>query len=647
MTVQTKDFDAEFAPRVVPLSYPGRWPDTSVLLTSDTMWEIQSEPERSLALDGSARSIFRVGHSKVTVPREDRRSLRLSEFAHPFLSDVLERLNVASIDARIPVLAVGSNASPAQMRHKFQELGISQVIPMMRAQLTGLKVGFAPVFAPAGYMPATLFPEPQATMGLFIQWLDENQLRVLDETETGYKRVMFECGTGTGGDVRAVLESGEILGGWYGYVYEGGFLTDDAGQVLMSNQLSPAENGADAGRTVYRNQRELIEMLIGSSEELSGVMGTDADLWLQPSQLRRESAARIIAELGQIGGREHVAEFTDQKLVEAVRYATIMPASLAADGSASRDHFVVQASLSALVRHGQSTVRMGSELYRHLQSPRHVEISSSALASESRGRAPAALAAVLVDDDSHRPSKHVISTGEVDHVLRMAVGLEIGETASIRKVVVRRRAWPDFFIGKPNYETMRVTLADPSTAERDVSLMSRLSLQLLGVESGEHVVIEGSADLDGTVPSMSMKAFELPDYVGEERHAVTRGRWGTRFPSPRDTFGVQPDIATIFLDSAARSRLGILGHDLATVRVRPARGYQFRREVREMMLVLSVALIGIVGLVPDATLAVSLIGVFVGGTVLLVLLRMKNRLSHTLKFWGPLKSRKSRKSRKS
>ncbi|HWK19461.1 MAG TPA: hypothetical protein VNR37_01660 [Microbacteriaceae bacterium] len=186
----------------------------------------------------------------------------------------------------------------------------------------------------------------------------------------------------------------------------------------------------------------------------------------------------------------------------------------------------------------------------------------------------------------------------------MAAGVGLAEPVAIRAASVRRKAFADPVLGRPNYVTMRVTLADPSTAERDVALMSALTLELLGVDSGDYVVLEGAAGPDGVVPTVTLKAFTAPDEVVAERLRVTGGVWGARFPGVRETLGVHPDIPLVFLDSAMRSRLGLGGKVLPTVRVRPARVQQFLVELREVAMILALTFIGI------------------------VVLRMRRRLSH-------------------
>src|SRR5699024_2892927 len=151
---------------------------------------------------------------------------------------------------------------------------------------------------------------------------------------------------------------------------------------------------------------------------------------------------------------------------------------------------------------------------------------------------------------------------------------------------------------------------------------------LLGVSSGDYVVLEGAPDEAGHVRTLAVKAFEAPEDVCTERARVSQGIWGARFPGVRETLGVWPDIPTIFADSATRARLGIASQQLGTVRARPARLQQFGTELREMMLLLAVALIGVVTIVPSVTVAIVLIGTLVVGTFALTLAKLRRRLSH-------------------
>ncbi|MRT45033.1 hypothetical protein FGX00_04205, partial [Xylella fastidiosa subsp. multiplex] len=84
---------------------------------------------------------------------------------------------------RVPVLAVGSNACPGQLRHKMRQSGIASPVPMVRARVTGLDVGVSAHVSRLGYVSASPVESPGAVRELFITWLDAEQLAVIDASE--------------------------------------------------------------------------------------------------------------------------------------------------------------------------------------------------------------------------------------------------------------------------------------------------------------------------------------------------------------------------------------------------------------------------------------------------------------------------------
>ncbi|GGN50113.1 hypothetical protein GCM10011579_004570 [Streptomyces albiflavescens] len=166
------------APRDHPLSYPGAWPEESGLLDGD-------------------------------------RLLPLTRLVY---------------EDRVPVVAVGSNACPGQLRHKMAESEVSGTIPMVKARVAGIGVGVSAHVSLMGYVSASPFHAPGAVSELFVTWLDSEQLAAIDRSEgvssaTGaYDRARLPSS-----DVRIELESGELLPGAYIYVNRRGVLHDGAG----------------------------------------------------------------------------------------------------------------------------------------------------------------------------------------------------------------------------------------------------------------------------------------------------------------------------------------------------------------------------------------------------------------------------------
>ncbi|MFF4834128.1 hypothetical protein [Streptomyces sp. NPDC001315] len=197
------------APRDHPLSYPGAWPEASGLLVGD-------------------------------------RLLPLDRLTH---------------DDRTPVLAVGSNACPGQLRHKMAEFGITSPVPMVRTRVTGIDVGVSAHVSRLGYISASPFDAPGTVRDLFVIWLDAEQLAVVDASEgVPLPDGNFHRAWLPGPEVRIELETGEPLPGAYVYVNRHGVL----------------HNGTNAPRR-HPGQRELITELLLDSARLRKLFGVTAE----------------------------------------------------------------------------------------------------------------------------------------------------------------------------------------------------------------------------------------------------------------------------------------------------------------------------------------------------------------------------------
>ena len=85
-----------------------------------------------------------------------------------------------AVDGRVPVVASGSNASPARLKAKFGE---EHTIPVTRAELRHFAVVFAGHFTAYGAIPATLQPHRGAITSVWITWLTAEQLTIMHHSE--------------------------------------------------------------------------------------------------------------------------------------------------------------------------------------------------------------------------------------------------------------------------------------------------------------------------------------------------------------------------------------------------------------------------------------------------------------------------------
>jgi hypothetical protein len=105
------------------------------------------------------------------------------------LRSALAALGAAPLADRTPVLAVGSNAASAVVRHKLASRGVSPVVPVVTGVVHGLGVAHSAHVARGGYVPAAPVHRSSARTRVVLQLLDDEQLEVVDATEPNYDRV--------------------------------------------------------------------------------------------------------------------------------------------------------------------------------------------------------------------------------------------------------------------------------------------------------------------------------------------------------------------------------------------------------------------------------------------------------------------------
>jgi hypothetical protein len=251
------------APREDPLVYPGAWPAESGLLDGD-------------------------------------RLLPLTRRTFP---------------GRVPVLAVGSNASPAQLRHKMRQYELSSPIPLVKARVTGLEIGVSAHVSALGYVSAAPFRAPGHTRELFLTWLDPAQLAAIDASEGvtrpsgAYDRVVLPS---TGfrvepepepepGDPSDPYDSGDSgdsdgSGDSGGSGGSGGSLD---GVHLYVNRHGVLQDGTGTPR-VHPGERRLLAQLLAESAGLRKLFGSTPEEFCS----RARGDLRLCAEGTRLFARE-------------------------------------------------------------------------------------------------------------------------------------------------------------------------------------------------------------------------------------------------------------------------------------------------------------------------------------------------------
>ncbi len=528
------------------------------------------------------------------------------------LNYVLLRHNLAPMAQRVPVVAMGFLSLPQQLTTLLAERAVSPVLPMVLSPSAGgVTVGASAHLGADGQVPPTCAVLPGACGEVFLLWPDRSQLAVLDAAFPEHHRVRWP-----GSEFPVELPSGERLSGCYGYVGVHGHLLGEDGQPLPGH--------ADG-------QRALLQALLLRDDRVGDLLGADPPSFVERarrSDRTRAAARALFRELGWVGTSGSFGDPGAPARPRPVCYEDEPPIHALPDGAMR----VIRSS-DDFDRQGQPTVRV---------PPDFADRWRRRLVLVSRATEEPAIQALA------RPVAHAALTGqavEVDQLIRNSIGVEVGEDVRLTPVTARRNRLFDFVLGKPNYVVCRVQTADLTTVEQEVCLLDELTLGILGIQAGDEVIVQGTAAPGDVVRQVRAKAFKTSEVVQLRRESLHGGDLSCRFPSARDALAVHPDLPWIFLDSATRSAVGLGDRKLATVRVRPSRWYQLRKEVRELLLLMGLAFIGLVSILDEVRAQLLGLAVLVLFVAAVVLTRMRGRLAHDLRI-SRAQRRADRRSRR-
>ena len=269
-------------PLTAPLTYPGLPPRRSaVLVTGLDVFDVQPVRAAGLGqwpvrLAGKAATD---GHAGPGRPAG----------ADKPLDRFLREEGVPPVGQRTPVLSVGSNASPAQVRRKMANAGLRIVVPITGVTAHGLAVGVSAHVSGPGYVPATPIADPAAVSDLWVLWLDPAALFAMDATEPNYRRIRLPSRY----PVR--LRPGPPVPGGSVYVSRHGHLVNRAGEPRA-----------------LTDQATLISGLLAQVPALMTLAGTTPGEWMRRTRDQRVRddiravfrAAGIVRKTGLEAGPE-------------------------------------------------------------------------------------------------------------------------------------------------------------------------------------------------------------------------------------------------------------------------------------------------------------------------------------------------------
>ncbi|QKW09208.1 hypothetical protein HUT18_25350 [Streptomyces sp. NA04227] len=211
------------------------------------------------------------------------------------LDEVLREFGQAPTEERFPVIAVGSNASPAQLAYKFGRFAVPALVPMVPVRVRGVAVGCSAHIGRIGYVASAPYLDPAVTGTLWASWLEPRQLDVVDGTEfPNYLRALLP-----GGVFEMVLPSGERLAGAQMYAGARGVLADPRTGL-------PRQGGGD--------QAELLAELLAGSARLRTLFGPGPADWVARAGRdphARAEGTRVFAEEGWAVPQPTLAAYTE------------------------------------------------------------------------------------------------------------------------------------------------------------------------------------------------------------------------------------------------------------------------------------------------------------------------------------------------
>ena len=210
-----------------------------------------------------------------------------------FMEDGLLRecpqgIDPALLDGRVPVLSVGSNRAPLQLRRKF---GAAASLPVTACTLHDADIVFAASLSFYSAIPATACPCPGVAVRLNIAWLDEAQLNHMHDTEAlgiAYDFVCLDDGLIDHGGRPDAAVFGQPV---YGYQARAGVLLQDQAPVAHQAIAARGRRFAEADEAA----------MLDWARTLTGAQEMSRDDWIMAMRSSRAARDPVIAALAEHG----------------------------------------------------------------------------------------------------------------------------------------------------------------------------------------------------------------------------------------------------------------------------------------------------------------------------------------------------------
>lgn len=538
----------------------------------------------------------RLGQARVCKPHERPRSLQQFLMEH----------GETDVNRRYLVIGVGSNQSASVVLNKIARRcpDASLVVPFIPMNIVNLGIGFMPRWSHRGYIGTAPYHSPGQSGNFVGALLDHDQLKAIDSTEPGYSCVRLSAE-----DYPLMIADAngvKVDTPQYFYVYASneGILVDVDHSPLDMN-ISPSGNASSMSQTALfrelsghpalrdtfgQNPGSVVDLLVRRHPLSHHPDAIDDPIdWFSQADAISSAPLLTRAENAQESGIGLSALPVSQRTTygqtptlrsdcgeHKISGLTVLP---------TRNDLERRGELCILIPHNALPILGSHCLITRLGDPDKF----------------CALARVLrAAENDDLPSGSI----EVDQMLRDSIGVALQELVVLIPTETPSRKWIDL-VAAPKFVHARALAAEHRSAEMDVVLLDSLSMQILGIQSGDKVVLQGLPGKDGSkVAELRTRAIAIPEDVAEARRAMSEGGLDSVYGTASEGLGVYPDLAPVFIDSALRSKLN-LARTMTTLRIRASRSAKILQELRELTLVLVLSVIGIITII-DSMLVIVL-----------------------------------------
>ena len=516
------------------------------------------------------------------------------------------------------VIAVGSNAAPSVMCNKFYQRNWngSDFFPIVKARVTNMAIGYFASVAPRGYIAATPLQQRGAETIVWASWLTTDQLLALNSTEPGYS-----CR-----EVSAEDFPLEILS-----------IAEDGSEVVAERPESFYVYDADQGYILDADTRE------------AKILTTQSEIFAYFRELSKRSEYASFAEFFAKDDREIQEGFTSPEAIARfekllVEHELRALPNLAPDGAIAhaRDGYTAYATIPSLEppawegsgrtpwlrvtstrdvlnRSRETKVVAHPSLRQEIGT--HASVTTTYRSFRNNGELetrPGVIASVDYRDDVPE------GTLEADQTIRESLGIGLGEYVQLAPARVASNPVADA-VCPTRYVTARVYTADHSNMETEIALVDALTLRLLGMKDGGRLVIEGCPHPDGHIPEVRVRAVAMSEEVQRRHGALTKSKTGL-YANPTSHLGATSDLAPILLEKSLRNRLNLDSSQLGVVRLQASRKSALADELRELILVLLIAFIGVLSVFSNPYLAGIVTVLVLLGAFALTLVRVRGNI---------------------